>query len=90
MLAAAGVLPVIAYFGMAAFLGGSGIAFGLLLQLSYGLGQVLFLNAINERIAFGTRATVISMTSLSARASFSLLGLLVRYGIEGCKGCKDG
>jgi MFS family permease len=83
MLAAAGILPVIAYFGMAAFLGWVGIALGLLLQLAYGMGQVLFLNAINERIASGNRATVISMASLSVRASFSLLGPLVGFGIDG-------
>jgi len=82
MFAVAGVLPVIAYFGMAAFLGWGGIALGLLLQLGYGLGQVLFLNAINERIASGIRATVISLASLSVRASFSLLGPLVGYGID--------
>jgi hypothetical protein len=83
MLAAAGALPVIAYFGMAAFVGWGGIALGLLLQLGYGLGHVLFLNAINERIASGIRATVISMASLSVRASFGLLGPLVGFGIDG-------
>jgi len=83
MLAAAGILPVIAYFGMAAFLGWRGIALGLLLQFGYGMGQVLFLNAINERIASGVRATVISMASLGVRACFSLLGPLVGFGIDG-------
>lgn len=83
MLAAAGILPVIAYFGMAAWFGWGGIALGLLLQFANGMGQVLFLNAINERIASGIRATVLSIASLSVRASFSLLGPLVGFGIDG-------
>jgi hypothetical protein len=67
---------------MAAFLGWSGIALGLLAQLSNGMGQVLLLGALNERIASTMRATVISMASLSVRAAFSLLGPLVGYGID--------
>ncbi len=83
MLGAAGVLTVTAYFGMAALLGWGGIALGLGLQFAYGTGQVLFLNAINERIPSAIRATVLSMASLSVRASFSLLGPLVGWGIDG-------
>ena len=44
---------------------------------------MLFLHALNERIASGIRATAISMASLSVRASFSLLAPLVGYGIDG-------
>jgi MFS family permease len=83
ILAAAGVLQVLAYFGMAAFLGWGGIALGFLVQVSGGTREVLLLNALNERIASGMRATVISMASLSVRASFSLLGPVVGYGIDG-------
>jgi hypothetical protein len=83
MIAAVGVMPVIAYFGMAMIFGWGGIALGLLVQLSTNMGQVLFLSAINERIPSGMRATVISMATLSVRASFSLLGPLVGYGIDG-------
>ncbi len=43
LLAAVGLLPIIAYFGMASFLGWGGILFGTLVQVSRGLGEVLFL-----------------------------------------------
>ena len=82
LLATVGVLPVIAYFGMAWFFGWAGIVLGLLIQISRGLGDVLFLNALNERISSAFRATVISMAQLGTRASFALLGPLVGYGID--------
>jgi len=82
-LAAVGVLPVTGYFGMAAFLGWGGIALGVPIRLSGGMADVLFLHALNERIASGMRATVLSMASLSVRAGFSLLGPVVGYGIDG-------
>ncbi len=82
LLAAAGVLPIIGYFGMASFLGWGGVLFGFLLQAGRGLGSVLFLNALNERISSAFRATVISMAQLGIRASFALLGPLVGYGID--------
>jgi hypothetical protein len=82
VLAAAGILPLIAYFGMASFFGWPGILFGLLIQISRGLGDVLFLNALNERITSAFRATVISMANLGTRAFFALLGPLVGYGID--------
>src|SRR2546421_4865488 len=82
LLAAVGVLPVIAYVGMAAFFGWAGIVFGLLIPIGRGLGSVLFLNALNERITSAFRATVISMVQLGTRASFALLGPLVGYGID--------
>jgi MFS family permease len=82
LLAAVGVLPIVAYFGMASFFGWPGIVLGLLIQISRGLGDVLFLNALNERITSAFRATVISMVQLGTRASFALLGPLVGYGID--------
>jgi hypothetical protein len=82
VLAAAGVLPVIACFGMAAFLGWGGVLIGILGQVGRGLGGVLFLDALNERISSTFRATVISMANLGMRASFALLGPLVGYGID--------
>jgi len=82
LLAVVGVLPIIAYSGMASFFGWAGIVFGLLIQISRGLGSVLFLNALNERITSTFRATVISMVQLGTRASFVLLGPLVGYGID--------
>ena len=82
LLAAVGVLPIIAYAGMASFFGWAGIVFGLLIPISRGLGSVLFLNALNERITSAFRATVISMVQLGTRASFALLGPLVGYGID--------
>jgi MFS family permease len=82
LLAAVGVLPVIAYFGMAAFFGWAGIVIGLLIPISRGLGDVLFLQALNERMSSAFRATVISLTQLGTRGSFVLLGPLVGYGID--------
>ena len=82
MLAAVGVLPIIAYFGMASVLGWGGILLGNLAPVGRGLGEVLFLEALNERISSAFRATVISMANLGIRASFCLLGPLVGYGID--------
>jgi MFS family permease len=82
LLAAVGILPIIAYFGMASFLGWGGILLGILAPVGRGLGEVLFLQALNERISSALRATVISMANLGIRASFCLLGPLVGYGID--------
>jgi hypothetical protein len=41
------------------------------------------LTALNARIASALPATVISMASQSVRASFSLLGPVVGFGIDG-------
>jgi MFS family permease len=82
VLTAAGVLPVIACFGMAAFLGWGGVLIGILGQVGRGLGGVLFLDALNEKISSAFRATVISMANLGSRAAFALLGPLVGYGID--------
>jgi len=76
------VLPVIGYLGMAAFFGWPGIVFGLLIQISRGLGDVLFLNALNEKISLAFRATLLSVAQLGTRASFALMGPLVGYGID--------
>jgi hypothetical protein len=82
LLAAVGVLPVIAYFAMASFLGWGGILLGTLGSVGRGLGGVLFLESLNERISSSFRATVISLSQLGIRASFCLLGPLVGYGID--------
>lgn len=82
LLAATGILPIVAYFGMAAFLGWGGILFGFLFKVGRGLGEVLFLETLNERISSAFRATVISLAQLGIRASFCLLGPLVGYGID--------
>jgi len=82
LLAAVGVLPIVAYFGMASFLGWGGILFGALFKLSRGLGHVLLMDALNEKISSAFRATVISMAQLGVRASFCLLGPLAGYGID--------
>jgi hypothetical protein len=82
LLAAVGVSPIIAYFGMASFHGWGGILFGILVQVRRGVGEVLFLEALNERISSALRAIVISMANLAIRASFCLLGRLVGYGID--------
>jgi hypothetical protein len=50
--------------------------------VSRGLGGVLFLNALNEKVSSTFRATVISLVNLGTRAAFALLGPLVGYGID--------
>jgi MFS family permease len=65
-----------------AVLGWGGILLGILAPVGRGLGEVLFLEALNERISSAFRATVISMANLGIRASFCLLGPLVGYGID--------
>ena len=82
LLAAVGVLPIIAYFGMASFFGWGGILFGFLFKVGRGVLGVLFMEALNERIPSAFRATVISLSQLGIRASFCLLGPLVGYGID--------
>jgi MFS transporter len=81
-LAAVGVLPIVAYFGMAAFFGWGGILFGFLFKIGRGALAVLLMEALNERIPSAFRATVISLSQLGLRASFCLLGPLVGYGID--------
>ena len=83
MFTAVGVLPVVAFFGMASFLGWGGIVLGILGQVGRGLGGVLFLDSLNEKIPSAFRATVISLSQLGIRASFFLLGPLVGSGIDG-------
>ena len=47
---------------------------GTLNSVGRGLGSVPFLETLNERISSAFRATVISLSQLEVRASFSLLG----------------
>jgi MFS family permease len=82
VLTVAGALPIIAFVGMASFLGWGGILLGVLFKVGQGLGGVLFLEALNEKISSTFRATVISMTQLGVRAAFFVLGPLVGYGID--------
>jgi MFS family permease len=82
LLAAIGVLPIVASFGMASCFGWGGIVLGALGQIGRGLASVVFLNALNEKLSSAFRATVISMAQLGTRASFALLGPLVGYGID--------
>jgi MFS family permease len=82
LLAAVGALPIIAYLGMASFLGWGGILLGILAPVGRGLGEVLFMEALNERISSAFRATVISLAQLGIRGAFCLLGPLVGYGID--------
>jgi MFS family permease len=82
LLAVVGVLPVVAYFGMAAFFGWAGILFGFVFKIGRGVLGVLFMEALNERIPSAFRATVISLSQLGLRGSFCLLGPLAGYGID--------
>jgi hypothetical protein len=67
---------------MASFFGWAGLWLGILGQIGRGLGAVIFLHALNEKISSAFRATVISMAQLGTRASFALAGPLVGYGID--------
>jgi len=82
LFTAIGVLPVIACFGMASLSGWGGILLGTLGQIGRGLGSVVFLNTLNEKLSSAFRATVISMAQLGTRASFALVGPLAGYGID--------
>jgi MFS family permease len=82
LLAVVGVLPIVAYLGMAAFFGWAGILFGFLFKIGRGVLGVLFMEALNERIPSAFRATVISLSQLGLRASFCVLGPLAGYGID--------
>jgi MFS family permease len=82
LLTVVGLLPVLAFFSMAFFFGWAGIAFGFLFKIGRGLGGVLFLEALNERISSTYRATVISLSQLGLRGAFMLLGPLAGYGID--------
>jgi hypothetical protein len=82
LLAVVGVLPVVAYFGMASFFGWAGILFGFVFKIGRGVLGVLFMEALNERIPSTFRATVISLSQLGLRGTFCLLGPLVGYGID--------
>ena len=82
LLAAVGTLPIVVCVGMASFVGWGGIALGAVMQMSRGVGSVLFMTALNEKLSSAFRATVISMAQLCTRASFALLGPLVGYGID--------
>jgi MFS family permease len=82
MLVVAGVLPLVAYFTMAAFFGWAGIVFGFLFKIGRGALGVLLMEALNERMSSAFRATVISLSQLGLRASFCVLGPLVGYGID--------
>jgi hypothetical protein len=82
LFAAAGLLPIAACLAMATVLGWRGILLGILIPTGRGLGSVLLLEALNERIASTYRATVISIANLGTRAAFCLLGPLVGHGID--------
>lgn len=72
-----GLLPILAYAGMAYFASAVGILFGLLLKVSRGLNQVILRDALNARVGGEMRATANSIASLGVRLSFVLLGPLV-------------
>ena len=82
LLAVVGTVPIVACVGMGSLVGGGGIALGALMQMSRGVGSVLFMTGLNEKISSAYRATVISMAQVGTRASFAILGPLVGYGID--------
>jgi predicted MFS family arabinose efflux permease len=81
-LLAVGLLPILSFAAMAALFGWAGIAFGFLFKIGRGLGEVLFLEALNERISSAFRATVISLSQLGLRGAFMVLAPVAGYGID--------
>ncbi len=90
VLLAIGVLPVAAYFGMAAcgaapatpVWAALGIGAGLLLNVCRGLTQVVLRDALNSRVEGDLRATANSVASLGVRLGFAVTGLLLGWGID--------
>lgn len=74
-----GVLPIVAYFGLAWFEGWYGIGIGLLLFVCRGLNQVILVNALNRRVPSVFRATANSITSFLFRLSFIVTGPAIGF-----------
>src|SRR4030095_4796141 len=72
-LAVVGVLPIVAYFGMAAFFGWAGILFGFVFKIGRGVLGVLFMEALNERIPSALRVPGDRDLAVAARTPRLLL-----------------
>ena len=68
------LLPPLAYFLMAFYLGWIGVLAGLGFQFSRGITQVLLRDAFNWRLPEQFRATANSLASMAFRLGFSILG----------------
>lgn len=77
-----GLLPVLAYLGMAVFSSIIGIVLGLMLKFCRGLNQVVIRDALNSRVGTEMRATANSVMSLGVRLIFAALGPLMGYMID--------
>ncbi len=74
VLVVMGLLPVAAYFGMAAAGGIAGIVFSFLFFVSRGINGVVLVDALNRRTPSSFRATANSMTSFMFRAIYIVTG----------------
>jgi MFS family permease len=77
-----GLLPIIGYFGMGFTGGAIGVLFCFSFQISRGLTQVIFKDALNSRISGELRATVNSMAGLGMRLVFIICGPLLGWLID--------
>ncbi len=74
-----GVLPVIGYLGMGLTGGAMGLLFTLAFPICRGLNQVIFQDAINNRVPAEVRATTNSVASLGMRALFAVFGPFIGH-----------
>lgn len=77
-----GLLPIVAYFGLAWLEGWYGVGIGLLLFVCRGLNQVILVNALNRRVPNTFRATANSLTSFLFRLSFIVTGPAIGFTAE--------
>jgi MFS family permease len=82
LLVVMALLPVFGYFGMAAFVGWTGVLIGICFQIQRGINQVILKAEFNARMPSEMRATANSITSMAFRGGFFILGPLVGYGID--------
>jgi MFS family permease len=69
-----GILPILAFTGMGLLDTLWGLLACVLFQVTRGLGQVIFKNALNTRVSSDFRATANSVTQMGVRLSFCILG----------------
>lgn len=77
-----GVLPILAYLGLAFFGGWWGVLIGLLFKLSRAINQVFLKSELNSKFDSEFRATLNSTVSLFFRFGFFILGPLVGLSID--------
>lgn len=75
-------LPIVGYFGMGFTPGLWGLAFTMAFPICRGLNQVIFQDAINNRVPSQMRATANSVGSLGMRALFIIFGPIIGFMLD--------